>query len=99
MRTPAPIVNDWDTSPNKEVLCCAFYWWRQPRLLSAGTPTGDVASFIWPCVATVASLKVAMARKLGRQPLLDVARKGLDYPQTLQFGSHAGEPGFVHGVK
>ena len=21
----------------KEVLCCAFYWWRQPRLLSAGT--------------------------------------------------------------
>ena len=28
------------------------------RLLSAGTPTGDVASFIWPCVATVASLRL-----------------------------------------
>jgi transposase len=35
-----------------------FYWWRQPRLLSAGTPTGDVASFIWPCVATAASLRL-----------------------------------------
>src|SRR5882757_7790389 len=46
------------TSPNKEVLCCAFDWWRQPRLLSAGTRTGDVASYIWPCVATVASLRL-----------------------------------------
>jgi hypothetical protein len=26
-------------------------------------------------------------------------RKGFDYPQTLQFGSHVGEPGYVHGVK
>jgi len=58
VRTPAPIVNDWGTSPNKEVLCCAFYWWRQPRLRSARTPTGDVASFIWRCVVTAASLRL-----------------------------------------
>jgi Transposase len=37
VKTPAPTVSDWGPSPNKEVLCCAFYWWRQPRLLSAGT--------------------------------------------------------------
>jgi len=42
--------------------------------------------------------KVAMARKLAVS-LYWMWRKGFDYPQTLQFGSHAGEPGYVHGVK
>src|SRR5229473_390768 len=42
--------------------------------------------------------KVAMARKLDVS-LYWMWRKGFDYPQTLQFGSHAGEPGYVHGVK
>jgi transposase len=42
--------------------------------------------------------KVAMARKLAVS-LYWMWRKGFDYQQTLQFGSHAGEPGYVHGVK
>src|SRR5258708_2423102 len=42
--------------------------------------------------------KVAMARKLAVS-LYWMWRKGFDYPQTLQFGSHAGEPGFGQGVK
>ena len=42
--------------------------------------------------------KVAMARKLAVS-LYWMWRKGLDYPQTLQFGSHAGKPVYVHGVK
>ena len=42
--------------------------------------------------------KVAMARKLAVS-LYWMWRKEFDYPQTLQFGSHAGEPGYVHGVK
>jgi transposase len=42
--------------------------------------------------------KVAMARKLAVS-LYWMWRKGFDYPQTFQFGSHAGEPGYVHGVK
>ena len=42
--------------------------------------------------------KVAMARKLAVS-LYWMWRKGFDYPQTLQFGSHAGEPVYVHGVK
>jgi transposase len=42
--------------------------------------------------------KVAMARKLAVS-LYWMWRKGFDYQQTLQFGSHAGEPRYVHGVK
>ena len=42
--------------------------------------------------------KVAMARKLAVS-LYWMWRKGYDYQQHLQFGSHAGEPGYVHGVK
>jgi hypothetical protein len=42
--------------------------------------------------------KVAMARRLAVS-LYWMWRKECDYQQTLQFGSHAGEPGFVHGVK
>jgi transposase len=42
--------------------------------------------------------KVAMARKLAVS-LYWMWRKECDYQQTLQFGSHAGEPGFGHGVK
>ena len=42
--------------------------------------------------------KVAMARKLAVS-LYWMWCKGFDYQQTLQFGSHAGEPGYVHGVK
>lgn len=39
--------------------------------------------------------KVAMARRLAIS-LYWMWRKGYARPQTLQFGSHAGEPGFVH---
>jgi transposase len=42
--------------------------------------------------------KVAMARKLAVS-LYWMWRKGFDYPQTLSFGSHAGKPVYVHGVK
>ena len=42
--------------------------------------------------------KVAMARRLA-VTLYWMWRKGYDYQQSLQFGSHAGEPGIVHGVK
>jgi hypothetical protein len=42
--------------------------------------------------------RVAMARKLAVS-LYWMWRKGFDYPQTLQFGSHAGKPVYVHGVK
>ena len=46
----------------------------------------------------IAKAKVAMARKLAVS-LYWMWRKGFDYQQTLQFGSHAGEPRYVHGVK
>lgn len=42
--------------------------------------------------------KVAMARKLAVS-LYWMWRKGYDYQRHLKFGSHAGEPGYVHGVK
>jgi transposase len=42
--------------------------------------------------------KVAMARKLAVS-LYWMWRKECDYQQTSQFGSHAGQPGFGHGVK
>ena len=42
--------------------------------------------------------KVAMARRLAIS-LYWMWRKGYDYQQSLKFGSHAGEPGYVHGVK
>jgi len=42
--------------------------------------------------------KVAMARKLAVR-LYWMWRKGWDYQQTLEFGSHAGQPVHVHGVK
>ena len=42
--------------------------------------------------------KVAMARRLAVS-LYWMWRKECDHQQTLQFGSHAGEPGYVHGVK
>jgi transposase len=42
--------------------------------------------------------KVAMARKLAVS-LYWMWRKGHDYQQHLKFGSHVGEPGYVHGVK
>ncbi len=42
--------------------------------------------------------KVAMARKLAVR-LYWMWRKGWDYHQVLQFGSHAGQPVYVHGVQ
>jgi transposase len=42
--------------------------------------------------------KVAMARKLAVR-LYWMWRKGWDYQQVLQFGSHAGQPVKAHGVK
>jgi len=42
--------------------------------------------------------KVAMARKLAVR-LYWMWRKGWDYQQTLEFGSHAGQLVYVHGVK
>jgi transposase len=42
--------------------------------------------------------KVAMARRLGVQ-LYWMWRKGWDYQQVLQFGSHAGELALVHGAQ
>jgi transposase len=42
--------------------------------------------------------KVAMARRLGVR-LYWMWRKGWDYQQVLQFGSHAGELEIGHGVK
>ena len=42
--------------------------------------------------------KVAMARRLGVQ-LYWMWRKGWDYQQVLQFGSHAGELAHVHGAQ
>jgi len=42
--------------------------------------------------------KVAMARKLAVR-LYWMWRKGWDYQQVLQFGSHAGQPVYVHGVQ
>jgi hypothetical protein len=79
------------------VLCCAFSSWRQLRLRFVGTPPGAVASCISPCVATAASPEW-LARKLAVS-LYWMWRKGYDYQQHLKFGSHAGEPGYVHGVK
>lgn len=42
--------------------------------------------------------RVAMARKLAVS-LYWMWRKDDDYQRHLKFGSHAGEPGYVHGVK
>jgi transposase len=42
--------------------------------------------------------KVAMARRLAVR-LYWMMRKGWDYEQLKQFGSHAGQPGYRHGVK
>ena len=42
--------------------------------------------------------KVAMARKLAVQ-MYWMMRKGWDYEQMKEFGSHAGQPGNRHGVK
>jgi len=42
--------------------------------------------------------KVAMARKLAVR-LYWMWRKGWDYQQVLQFGSHAGQPVKAHGVQ
>ena len=42
--------------------------------------------------------KVAMARRLAIS-LYWMWRKGCDYQHSLKFGSHAGEPGYRHGVK
>jgi hypothetical protein len=42
--------------------------------------------------------KVAMARRLAIR-LYWMWRKGWDYQQVLQFGSHAGQPVKAHGVK
>ena|SRR5215468_4756310 len=42
--------------------------------------------------------KVAMARRLGVR-LYWMWRKGWDYTQLEQFGSHAGQPGHPHGVQ
>ena len=42
--------------------------------------------------------KVAMARRLAIS-LYWMWRKRYDYQQSLKFGSHAGEPGYRHGVK
>ena len=42
--------------------------------------------------------KVAMARKLAVR-LYWMWRRGWDYQQVLQFGSHVGQPGTGHGVK
>jgi transposase len=42
--------------------------------------------------------KVALARKLA-VGLYWMWRKGWDYQQTIEFGSHAGQPVYVHGVK
>lgn len=42
--------------------------------------------------------KVAMARKLAVR-LYWMWRKGWDYQQLKKFGSHAGQPGYVHGVQ
>jgi len=42
--------------------------------------------------------KVAMARKLAVR-LYWMWRKGWDYQQLLQFGSHVGQPVTGHGVK
>ena len=42
--------------------------------------------------------KVAMARKLAVQ-MYWMMRKEWDYEQLRKFGSHAGQPGYRHGVK
>jgi len=42
--------------------------------------------------------KVAMARKLAVR-LYWMWRKGWNYQELMKFGSHAGQPGYVHGVK
>jgi transposase len=42
--------------------------------------------------------KVAMARKLAVR-LYWMWRQGRDYQQTVQFGSHVGQPVTGHGVK
>ena len=42
--------------------------------------------------------KVAMARKLAVR-LYWMMRKEWDYEQLKKFGSHAGQPGYRHGVK
>jgi transposase len=42
--------------------------------------------------------KVAMARRLAIR-LYWIMRKGWDYEQLRNFGSHAGQPGNRHGVQ
>jgi transposase len=42
--------------------------------------------------------KVAMARKLAVR-LYWMMRQGWDYEQVKRFGSHAGQPGYRHGVQ
>jgi transposase len=42
--------------------------------------------------------KVAMARRLAVS-LYWMLRQGWDYPQYIEFGSHAGQPGHRHGVQ
>jgi transposase len=42
--------------------------------------------------------KVAMARRLAIR-LYWIMRKGWDYEQLKNFGSHAGQPGNRHGVQ
>src|ERR1700733_13305729 len=42
--------------------------------------------------------KVAMARRLAVS-LYWMLRQGWDYQQHIEFGSHAGQPGYRHGVQ
>ena len=98
LKTPAPTVSDWGTSPSKAVRWYVTCWpsqaqaavrwdsdWRRRYAHLSMRPDR--------CIA-----QVAMARRLAIS-LYWMWRKGYDYQQSLQFGSHAGEPGYRHGVK
>jgi transposase len=44
-KTPAGIAAGWDTSPSKEVQCCASCWWRRPSLRCAVFRNGAADTF------------------------------------------------------
>src|SRR5262249_39073417 len=50
-RSPA----GWDISASQGTLCYVSCWWRPRRPSSASTPSGDVSSCTWRCVATARS--------------------------------------------
>ena len=75
-----------------------FLCWRRRKPLSVAIPNGGVEFLHLTMRRGRQIAKVALARKLAVR-LYWMWRKGRDYRESLEFGSHAGQPGMGYGVK